>query len=67
MELTQRELKSLKVQLTVRTVALWNSQNSTLAELDKLKTVWTAVNITAEKTFNLTDKVGFDYCEHNHL
>lgn len=67
MELTQRELKSLKVQLTVRTVALWNSQNSTLAELDKLKTVWTAVNITAEKTSNLTDKVGFDYCEHNHL
>ncbi|KAK2567656.1 hypothetical protein P5673_008509 [Acropora cervicornis] len=61
LELTQRELKSLKVQLTVRTVALWNSQNSTLAELDKLKTVWTAVNITAEKTSNLTDKVDREF------
>lgn len=61
MELTQRELKSLKVQLTARTVALWNSQNSTLAELDKLKTVWTAVNITAEKTSNLTDKVDREF------
>ena len=67
LELTQRELKSFKNQLNVRTVALWNSQNSTLAELDKLKAVWTEINTTVEKTFNFPDKVGYGYCEHIHL
>ena len=67
MELTQRELKSFKNQLNVRTVALWNSQNSTLAELDKLKAEWTEINTTVEKTSNFPDKVGYGYCEHIHL
>ena len=64
---TQDELKSLKDQLATQMVALWNTTISTTVQLNRLKGVWIAVNTTAEKTSNLTAKVGyvFHFFRHN--
>jgi len=61
LESIQRELKSLRVQLSGQMTGLWKTTNSTTVQLNKLESVWVVVNATAEKTSNLTHKIGQEF------